>query len=384
MAGRAGIVAASMTKFEAAKPYQHLMDLVLEVTDKVVEAAGISLKDDVEAVVSCSQDHWDGRTISSMPIPDIVCSHLKDESKVAGDGAYAVLYGAMHILSGDNKLVLVVSHCAESHTDGIMIENWSIDHIFHRMLGLDYTMGAALQARRYMDKYKVTPEQFAKIVVKNKGNARKNVYAQEAMALTVDQVLKSKMLADPITELQRKPVSDGACALIIASEEVAKKLTPNPVWITGAGNCYEAHNPGDRDLAECDALVNAAKKAYKMAGIGNPAKDLDLVELSEYYAYQEMLWTEGLGLCARGEGGKLIDSGKTQLKGDLPVNPSGGLLSGIPVTVAGMTRVAEAVWQLQGKAGEHQVQGAKRAVAHGCGGLCGQMHCVLVLEKGGK
>jgi acetyl-CoA C-acetyltransferase len=384
MAGRAGIVAASMTKFEAAKPYQHLMDLVLEVTDKVVEAAGISLKDDVEAVVSCSQDHWDGRTISSMPIPDIVCSHLKDESKVAGDGAYAALYGAMHILSGDNKLVLVVSHCAESHTDGTMIENWSIDHIFHRMLGLDYTIGGAMQARRYMDKYKVTPEQFAKIVVKNKGNARKNIYAQEAMELTVDQVLKSRMLADPITELQKKPVSDGACALIIASEEVARKLTPNPVWITGAGNCYEAHNPGDRDLAECDALVKAAKKAYKMAGIGNPVKDLDLVELSENYAYQEMLWTEGLGLCGRGEGGKLIDSGKTQLKGELPVNPSGGILSGIPVTVAGMTRVAEAVWQLQGIAGEHQVQGAKRAVAHGCGGLCGQMHCVLVLEKGGK
>lgn len=384
MAGRAGIVAAAVTKFEAAKPYQHLMDLVLEVTDKAVAAAGISLKDDVEAVVSCSQDHWDGRTISSMPIPDIVCSHLKDESKVAGDGAYAVLYGAMHILSGDNNLILVVSHCEESITDGIMIENWSIDHIFHRMLGLDYTMGAAMQARRYMDKYKVTPEQFAKIVVKNKGNALKNVYAQEAVNLTVDQVLKSKMLADPITELQRKPVSDGACAMIMASEDVARKLTPNPVWITGAGNYYEAHNPGDRDLVECDALVNAARKAYKMAGINNPQKDIDLVELSEYYAYQEMLWSEGLGLCARGEGGKLIDSGSTQMKGSLPINPSGGLLSGIPVTVAGMSRVAEAVWQLQGKAGEHQVDGAKRAVAHGCGGLCGQMHCVLVLEKGGK
>jgi len=384
MAGRVGIVAASMTKFEAAKPYQHLMDLVIEVTDRAVEAAGINLKDDVEAVISCSQDHWDGRTISSMPIPDATCSHLKDESKVAGDGAYAVLYGAMHILSGDNKLVLVVSHCEESITNGTMIENWSIDHIFHRMLGLDYTMGAAMQARRYMDKYKLTPEQFAKVVVKNKGNARRNPYAQEAMDLTIEQVLKSKMLADPITELQKKPISDGACAMILANEEVAKKLTPNPVWITGAGNYYEAHNPGDRDLAECEALIKAANKAYKMAGVNNPTKDLDLVELSEYYAPQELLWTEGLGLCGRGEGGKLIDSGKTQLKGALPVNPSGGLLSGIPVTVAGMTRVAEAVWQLQGKAGEHQVQGAKRAVAHGCGGLCGQMHCVLVLEKGGK
>jgi acetyl-CoA C-acetyltransferase len=377
-------VAASSTKFEAAKPYEHLMDLVVEVTDKVVEAAGINLKDDVEAVISNSQDFWDGRTISSMPIPDATCSHLKDESKVAGDGAYAVLYGAMHILSGDNKLILVVSHCEESITDGTMIENWSIDHVYHRWLGLDYTMGAAMQARRYMDKYKVTPEQFAKVVVKNKGNARKNKLAQEAMELTVDQVLKSKMLADPITALQKKPVSDGACAMILASEEVAKKLSPNPVWIAGIGNFYEHHNLGDRDLAECDALIKSAKRAYKMAGVNNPAKDLDLVELSEYFASDELLWTEGLGLCGHGEGGKLIDSGKTQLKGEIPVNPSGGLLSGVPVTVAGMNRVAEAVWQLQGKAGEHQVQGAKRAVAHGCGGLAGQMHCVLVLEKGGK
>jgi acetyl-CoA C-acetyltransferase len=187
------------------------------------------------------------------------------------------------------------------------------------------------------------------------------------------------MLADPITVLDRKPVSDGACAMILAREDVAKKLTDKPVWIKGAGNCYDPHFLGDRELADCDALETAAKKAYKMAGIKNPLKEIDLVELSEYYSYQELLWTEGLGLCKRGEGGKFIDSGKTQLNGELPVNPSGGLLSGVPVTVAGMSRVAEAVWQLQGRAGERQVPGAKLAVAHGCGGVCGQMHCVLVL-----
>jgi acetyl-CoA C-acetyltransferase len=379
MPDRVGIVAAAMTKFEAAKPWQHLAELVLEVTDKVVEAAGISLQNDVESVVSNSQDHWDGRTISSMPIPDVTCAHLKDESKVAGDGAYAVLYGAMHILSGDHKLVLVVSHCAESHTNGTIIENWSIDHLFTRMLGLDYTLAAGMQARRYMDKYGVTPEQFARVVVKNKGNAKKNPYAQESATLSVNDVLKSQMLADPITVMDRKPVSDGACAMILAREDVAKKLTDKPVWIKGAGNCYDPHFLGDRELADCDALETAAKKAYKMAGIKNPLKEIDLVELSEYYSYQELLWTEGLGLCKRGEGGKFIDSGKTQLNGELPVNPSGGLLSGVPVTVAGMSRVAEAVWQLQGRAGERQVPGAKLAVAHGCGGVCGQMHCVLVL-----
>lgn len=379
MPDRVGIVAAAMTKFEAAKPWQHLSELVLEVTDKVVEAAGISLQKDVESIVSCSQDHWDGRTISSMPIPDVTCGHLKDESKVADDGAYAVLYGAMHILSGDHKLVLVVSHCVESHTDGTIIENWSLDHIFTRMLGLDYTLAAAMQARRYMDRYGITPEQIAKVVVKNRGNALKNPYAQGPAKLSVADVLKSEVLADPLTVMDRKPVSDGACAMILATEDVARKLTDKPVWIKGAGNCYDPHFLGDRELADCDALESAAKKAYKAAGIKDPAKEIDLVELSEYYSYQELLWTEGLGLCKRGHGGKLIDSGKTQLTGEIPVNPSGGLLSGVPVTVAGMSRVAEAVWQLQGRAGERQVPGAKLAVAHGCGGVCGQMHCVLVL-----
>jgi acetyl-CoA C-acetyltransferase len=149
-------------------------------------------------------------------------------------------------------------------------------------------------------------------------------------------------------------------------------------------NCYDVHYPGDRDLANCDALIKATKEAYKMAGIRDPRKEIDLVELSEYFSYQELLWTEGLGLCGRGEGGELIESGATGMKGDIPVNASGGLLSGIPVTVAGTSRVAEATWQLQGTAGKHQVPGARIAVAHGSGGLCGQMHCVIVLEKGGK
>jgi acetyl-CoA C-acetyltransferase len=358
------------------------MDLVVEVTDKAVEAAGSNLKDDVEAVISCSQDHWDGRTISSMPIPDATCSHLKDESKVAGDGAYAVLYGAMHILSGDNKLVLVVSHCEESITNGTMIENWSIDHIFHRMLGLDYTMGAAMQARRYMDKYKLTPEQFAKVVVKNKGNARKNQYAQEAMDLTIEQVLKSKMLADPITELQKKPVSDGACAMILAVEDKARTWARNPVWIAGIASRLDSFYLGDRDLAEVASLQAAAKKAYQMAGITNPRKEIDLVELSDYYSYQELLWLEGMGFCKRGEGGKMVEKGVTAMDGELPVNPSGGILSGNPVTVAGAVRVAEAALQLMAQAGKRQVDGVKRALAQGHCGPCGQGQCVVILEQG--
>jgi acetyl-CoA C-acetyltransferase len=192
------------------------------------------------------------------------------------------------------------------------------------------------------------------------------------------------MLASPITVLDAKPVSDGACAILLAKEDRAKKLTDKPVWIKGVGNCYDAHFLGDRDLAACDSLVSASKRAYRMAGIASPRKEVDLVEMSEMFSYQELLWMEGLGLCGQGEGGRLIDSGASRMEGDLPVNPSGGLLSGVPVIVAGMSRVAEAALQLRGECGSHQIPGAKIALAHGTAGVCGQMHCVFVLEKGGK
>jgi acetyl-CoA C-acetyltransferase len=118
-----------------------------------------------------------------------------------------------------------------------------------------------------------------------------------------------------------------------------------------------------------------------MAGIKNPLREIDVAEISEEFTYQELLWMEGLGFCERGEGGRLIDSGKTQLGGKLPVNPSGGLLSGVPNGVAGMSRVAEAVLQLRGEAGDRQVAGANVALAHGVTGICGQHQAVMILGK---
>jgi acetyl-CoA C-acetyltransferase len=107
-----------------------------------------------------------------------------------------------------------------------------------------------------------------------------------------------------------------------------------------------------------------------------------VAEISEEYSYQELLWMEGLGFCQRGEAGRLLDSGLTQMGGQLPVNPSGGMLSGNPNIVAGMTRVAEAVLQLRGEAGERQVEGAKKALAHGFTGACGQLQGVMILGNG--
>jgi acetyl-CoA C-acetyltransferase len=231
-----------------------------------------------------------------------------------------------------------------------------------------------------MEKYGITAEQCAKASVKSRKNAKNNPYAQEPMDIDISDVLSSRMLASPIRLLDSKPlVSDGACAIILASEEIAKKVTDKPVWIKGMGNCYDSHYLGARALGDCDSLVLAAKRAYKMAGVSDPRRDIDVAEVSAEYSYQELLWSEGLGFCGRGEGGKLIDSGVTEMGGEFPINPSGGVLAGNPIQVAGAARVAEAALQLRGEAVEHQIAGSKTALAQGFYGPCGQSQCVIIL-----
>lgn len=384
MAERVAIVAVAQTKYHPNRNEVNEGELAYEAIEQVLQETGLTFADDgtgIDSSVTCSQDFWDGRTMSNLNVIAYDGSHLSTEDKVAADATNAVYCAFGQILSGAHDIVLVVSHCKESQSDRSIIENAVFDPIFTRLLGFDFLTAAALQATRYMHKYGVTAEQFAKVAVKNRGNAKNNPFAQEPMDITVEDVLRSEVLVDPIRLLDTKPVSDGACAMILAGEEKARKLTAKPVWITGVSNCYETHYLGDRDLAECDALVSAAKRAYDMAGITAPFKEIDVAEICDEYSCQELLWMEGLGFCGRGEAGKLIDAGVTEMGGQLPVNPSGGMLSGNPTVVAGATRVSEATLQLRGEAGKRQVPGASVALAHGVTGFCGQHQCVMILSN---
>ncbi len=385
MARRVGIVAGAQTRYEEAKPTLHLQDLSYEPVRELLEKTGLRFVDDstgIDATITCSQDHWDGWTISSKNAIDGAGGHLRPEEKVAEDGAYALYYAALSILGGHYDCVLVLAHTKESQVDGRLIENSGMEPMYSRMLGLDFTSCSALQAGLYQHTYGISPEHCAQVVVKNRGNAMHNPSAQAAGEITVEDVLRSPYLSEPIRKLEAKPVSDGACALIVATEEKARRWTDKPVWIEGLGCCYDRHYLGYRDLADPISLREAAKRAYGMAGITDPTKQVDVVELSEYYAYQELLWSEGLGLCERGNGGWLLESGATRIGGRIPINPSGGLLSGVPVNVAGLSRALEAVLQLRQEGGKRQVDGARTAVVHGTSGVCGQMQCVIVLRKG--
>jgi acetyl-CoA C-acetyltransferase len=375
---RIAIVGVGQSRQERNKIHETFADMVFEAVQAALQHAQIGI-DQIQNVVTASNDFWDGRTISSMAVNDACGSYDKNISTVEGDGTFASVYGMSRILSGAYDTTLVVAHCKGSESESAQITNAIFDPIFLRPLGLDAVSSAALQANRYMDRYGITEEQCARVSVKNHGNACLNPFAHLPLKITEADVLASRMLADPIKLLDASPVSDGACAIILARETVARKITDRPVWVRGVGYSADAYHLGDRDLSRCESLEQASQRAYRMAGIDDPATQIDLVELYDAFSYQELLWTEGLGLCGPGEGGKLLDAGTTQMDGRIPVNPSGGLLAAHTVTVAGLVRMAEAVLQIRGEAEQRQVPDVKTAVAHGVNGPCGQSHCVWVL-----
>jgi len=313
-----------------------------------------------------------------MAVQEAAGAHDKNVSTVEGDGTFGAFYGAMRVL-GEFNTTLVVAHAKGSEGDEKTISNAMFDPIYHRFLGLDAISASALQANAYMEKYGVTEEQVALVSVKNHRNAKRNPYAQLPLDLTIDDVMRSRKIADPLKLLDCSPISDGAAAVIIAKEQSAKKAKTKPIWIKGIAHCSEAYFLGDRDLSDPIALKAAARKAYSMAGITNPLREIDVAEIYDAFSYMELLWMEGLGFCDGGEGALITEKGVTVMNGSLPVNPSGGVLSAHPVLVAGLARIIEAVLQLRGEAGERQVNGAKTALAHGINGLCGQSHCVWVL-----
>jgi len=379
MADKVAIVAVAQTPFAPKRAEVNYAEMAYEVISRVLSDTGLDLGKDIDNKISCSHDIWDGQTISDIGITDVIGGHLGHEEKMAMDGSTAVFYGTIGILSGEYEVTLLLAHTKMSQTNRNVVNNVAFEPIYSRMLGLDYTSAGALQAKRYMYKYGITREQLSKVVVKNLSNARLNPVAHRAGEYTVAEVMTSPLLASPLHVLDVAPDTDGAVAMILASEKRAWEITDKPVWVKGMGVCYDAHYPGDRDLADCLALDKAAAQAYRMAGLKKPRRDIDVVELGDEFSYQELLWLEGLGLCDRGEAGRMIDSGVTALKGKMPVNPSGGLLGGVPANVAGLNRVAEAVLQLRGEAGEHQVKNPRIALAQGHSGFCGQHQCVIVL-----
>lgn len=224
----------------------------------------------------------------------------------------------------------------------------------------------------HMRRYGTTIEQFAKVSVKNHKHSVHNPLSQYQKEVSLEEVLGARMIAYPNTLYMCCPTGDGAAAAVLASAERARRLGGKPVKVLASVLTSDPWSERDLALPDVNTLTrNAAREAYEKAGVG--PEDLDLVELHDCFATAELLHYENLGLCAEGEGGRMIDEGRTALGGSIPVNVSGGLLSkGHPLGATGIANIHEVVTQLRGQAGARQVAGAKVGLAHviGLGSAC--------------
>jgi acetyl-CoA acetyltransferase len=232
----------------------------------------------------------------------------------------------------------------------------------------------AAMTRAYMERSGATAEDFARIAVKNQGNGKLNPKAQYGGDVTVEEVLASREISGPLTLLMCSPIGDGSAAIVLCSEEAARRLGSETVRVRATALV----SGRDRSPEEPGAVERAVAKAYDIAGVG--PEDLDVLEVHDAAAPAELMIYEELGLCGPGEGPKLLASGETALGGRIPVNPSGGLLAkGHPIGATGCAQLVELADQLRGRCGARQVEGAQVALAENGGGFLGTDPAAIVI-----
>jgi len=276
----------------------------------------------------------------------------------------------------DNVLVVGVEHLTSRFSGAIPVD----PRDFEGRAGLGLPALYAMSASRYQDQYGVTNEELAAVSVKNHAHGMHNPRAQHRSPVTVEQVLDSRMISDPLTLLQCCAIADGAGAAVLSS----KRYSTRDIRVRGSAmQTGGLWNQQTENVWGHDLIQATANSAYEAAGIG--ITDIDVIELHDAFTIGEIVTTEALGMAAPGEGASLAVSGFTAVGGQQPVNPSGGLLSrGHPLGATGTAQVAELVWQLRGEAGPRQVSDARlgllETMGGGAGGVDGNACVVAVLE----
>lgn len=374
------IKSTGLTKFGEAWD-KDLRDLCFEAGQKAIQDAKVDLKEidaiyvaNMKAGEFAGQDHL-GALVATIFNLDVPAFHIE---AACASGGVAINQAYLALLSGKYKNVLVLG--VEKMTDqdaasttkglaGASDEEWEAHY------GATFPSLYAMIAQEHMRKYKTARKDLALVSCKNHHNATLNEHAQFQKEITIDNVLNASPVAEPLGLLDCSPITDGAAAVILSSNKKGKvKLAASEV----STSALALHDRND--ITTLDAAVEASKKAYKSAMI--KSSDIDIAEVHDCFTVAELLAYEDLGFCKKGEGVKLIRSGKTNLDGKLPINTSGGLKAcGHPVGATGVKQVIEIATQLAGKAGKRQVKkNLKYGLTHNIGGS-GATAVVNILTK---
>src|SRR6185436_14148034 len=298
---RVAIIGSAQTIHERRKADKNVEDMIYETVSDLLAKTGLTIND-VDTVIGAGDDVMDGRSISNVFTAEYAGAFLKEESKVEDDGAFAAAYAFMRIASGSFDTALVYAYSKASDSSPQHYSGMIADPFYLRPLGIEALTAAALQAQCYFQKYGVTEEKAALVAVKNRRHAIDNPHAQIKGNYTIDDVMNSPVIASPIKRLDASPVTDGCCAMLLASDDAVKRFDCKPAWIRGVGFCTDSYYLGHRDLTAIRSAHIAAERAYKMAGITDPRNEIDLAEIHEPFSFQELMMVEALGLCEKGKG----------------------------------------------------------------------------------
>jgi acetyl-CoA C-acetyltransferase len=360
------IIGVGQTNFKKRRDDVSIPGLLREAVDRALQDAELSIKDIDAVVIGKAPDAFEGVVMPEVFLADALGAVNKPLLRVhtAGSvGGSTVLVAAHHVITGIHERVLAIAWEKQSEGNA----QWGLAG--GRSGGIGAGGAFAPWIRAYIQESKAPDYIGWMVAAKDRRNAAKNPYAHLKMPdITLEMVKESPMLWDPLRLHESCPSSDGACAVIITNEAGAKRAPRPPAWIHALSIRSELGQFPGRNPVRPQAGVECAHDVYRQAGITNPRQEIDMAELYVPFSWYEPMWLEGHDIAGPGEGWKMVDSGETDLDGAFPVNPSGGVLSTNAIGASGAVRFAEAALQVRGLAGEHQVDGARTALAQAYGG----------------
>jgi acetyl-CoA C-acetyltransferase len=364
------IVGIGQTHHRAKREDVSIPGLLREAATRALGDAELAWKDIDAVVIGTAPDMFEGIMMPELFLADALGAAGKPISRVhtAGSvGGSTALIAAQLVQGGVHQRVLTLAFEKQSESDAMWALSPSIPFQPQLVAGAGGYFAPLIRA--YMRRSGAPKHIGHLVAVKDRQNGLKNPFAHLRIKnINLEMVEQSPMLWDPIRYLDTCPSSDGAVAMVLTNEALAKKAPRPPAWVHGGAMRSEPVMFSGRDQVNPQAGKDCAKDLYSQARITNPRTEIDVAEIYVPFSWFEPMWLENLGFCAEGDGWKLTEAGVTALGGELPINASGGVLCTNPIGASGMLRFAEAAMQVRGDAGEHQVAGAKRALGHAYGG----------------
>ncbi len=358
------VVGFAQAPIVARDEHRTAQEMLYPQVRRALAECGVERRE-IDYQVAGSADYIDGRPFGFVAALDVMGAWPPTQDlHLEMDAAFAAYYAWLRMQADDCDTAIVCGYGKTSEGEPRRILNLQLDPYYQAAIGLDPIATGALQASQYMARTGTGDRDLAAIVARNRAAGARNPEAQVRDGASAEDLLATPWVVAPLRQGYLPPLGESAVCLVLAAEGKAEKMCDRPAWIHGVDQRIEMQTLGARDLSRSAGTKLAAEKALVMAGLSSAA-GVDVVELSATNPAEELILCEALG----------IDAGASRPA----INPSGGPLAGHPLMMTGLIRLGEAFRQLSGRAGDHAVAGATRAIAHASSGHCLQQNVVFVL-----